>query len=55
MHCMFAGLTRGLPTGVQKSEPNMYLVVLGVLLIVMKWAEFGPVAEWSWWWVLDKN
>ncbi len=30
----------------------MYLVVLGVLLIVMKWAEFGPVAEWSWWWVL---
>jgi small Trp-rich protein len=30
----------------------MYLVVLGVLLIVMKWAEFGPVAEWSWWLVL---
>ena len=30
----------------------MYLVVLGVLLIVMKWAEFGPVANWSWWLVL---
>jgi small Trp-rich protein len=31
----------------------MYLVVLGVLLIVMKMAEFGPVAEWSWWLVLS--
>jgi len=30
----------------------MYLVVLGLLLIVMKWAEFGPVAAWSWWVVL---
>lgn len=26
----------------------MYFVVLGVLLLVMKVAEFGPVAEWSW-------
>ncbi len=30
----------------------MYLVVLGVLLLVMKLAEFGPVAEWSYWIVL---
>lgn len=30
----------------------MYFVVLGVLLLVMKVAEFGPVAEWSWGWVL---
>ncbi|MGY4829633.1 TIGR04438 family Trp-rich protein [Sphaerotilaceae bacterium SBD11-9] len=30
----------------------MYLVVLGVLLLVMKVAEFGPVAEWSWFAVL---
>lgn len=30
----------------------MYLVILGVLLIVMKWAEFGPVGDWSWWVVL---
>ena len=26
----------------------MYFIVLGVLLLVMKLAEFGPVAEWSW-------
>ncbi len=30
----------------------MYLVVLGVLLLVMKLAEFGPVAQWSYWVVL---
>jgi len=30
----------------------MYLVVLGVLLLVMKLAEFGPVAQWSYWIVL---
>jgi small Trp-rich protein len=26
----------------------MYLIVLGLLLILMKVAEFGPVANWSW-------
>lgn len=26
----------------------MYFVVLGVLLLVMKLAEFGPVGEWGW-------
>ena len=31
----------------------MYLIVLGVLLIAMKLAEFGPVAIWDWWWVLS--
>ena len=30
----------------------MVFVIAGVLLIVMKVAEFGPVAEWSWWVVL---
>jgi small Trp-rich protein len=30
----------------------MWFVVLGVLLVVMKVAEFGPVAAWAWWWVL---
>lgn len=30
----------------------MVFVVLGVLLLVMKIAEFGPVGAWSWWWVL---
>lgn len=27
----------------------MYFVVLGVLQLLMKVAEFGPVAGWSWW------
>ena len=30
----------------------MVFVVLGCLLIALKWAEFGPVAAWSWWLVL---
>lgn len=30
----------------------MAFVVLGVLLLVMKLADFGPVGQWSWWWVL---
>lgn len=31
----------------------MYLTLIGVLLLLMKWLEFGPVAQWSWWWVLS--
>ena len=31
----------------------MAFVIVGVLFIVMKVAEFGPVAEWSWWLVLS--
>ncbi len=30
----------------------MYFIVLGVLLLVMKLAGFGPVGEWSWWAIL---
>jgi small Trp-rich protein len=30
----------------------MAFVIVGVVLIVMKLAAFGPVAVWSWWWVL---
>jgi small Trp-rich protein len=30
----------------------MYLIVLGTLLLIMKVAAFGPVAEWPWWVVL---
>ncbi|HJV61921.1 MAG TPA: TIGR04438 family Trp-rich protein [Albitalea sp.] len=30
----------------------MALVILGVLLLVMKVADFGPVAAWPWWLVL---
>lgn len=30
----------------------MYLLGLGIALLLMKYLEFGPVAEWSWWIVL---
>ena len=30
----------------------MWLLVVGVLMLLMKWAEFGPVATWSWWIVI---
>ena len=30
----------------------MYLLGLGVVLLLMKYLEYGPVAEWSWWVVL---
>ena len=30
----------------------MPMVIVGVLLLVCKMAEFGPVANWSWWIVL---
>jgi len=31
----------------------MYLLIIGVALLAMKYLEFGPVAEWSWWIVLS--
>lgn len=31
----------------------MAFVLLGLVLLVMKSAEFGPVAGWSWMWVLS--
>ena len=27
----------------------MYLLGLGLILLAMKYLEFGPVAAWSWW------
>jgi small Trp-rich protein len=30
----------------------MYAVIVGVLLLVAKLAEFGPMANWSWWLIL---
>ena len=30
----------------------MYLVLLGLLLLALKWMEVEPVAQWAWWWVL---
>ena len=31
----------------------MWFVVIGVLLILLKLIEFGPVDGLSWWWVLS--
>jgi small Trp-rich protein len=31
----------------------MYLLFLGIALMLLKYLEFGPVAEWSWLWVLS--
>lgn len=31
----------------------MYLLGLGLLLLVLKYAAWGPVADWSWWLVLS--
>ena len=30
----------------------MWFLGVGVVLLLMKWLEFGPVAAWSWWVVL---
>ena len=30
----------------------MALVWIGALLMVLKWLEIDPVAQWSWWWIL---
>ena len=30
----------------------MYMLVLGIFLVVLKYAEVSPVAAWSWWWTL---
>jgi small Trp-rich protein len=30
----------------------MYLIGLGVILMLMKYLEMGPVAAWEWWVVL---
>lgn len=40
-------------TGSAAWELSMAFVIAGVLLIVMKLAEFGPPADWSWWWILS--
>ena len=31
----------------------MYLLGIGILLLLMKYLEVGPVAVWSWWVVLS--
>ena len=31
----------------------MYLLLIGIALLAMKYMEFGPVAAWEWWVVLS--
>ena len=31
----------------------MYTLVLGILLILLKYLEVSPVVNWTWWWVLS--
>jgi small Trp-rich protein len=31
----------------------MYMVLLGVILLILKLAEFGAVGAWSWWIILS--
>jgi small Trp-rich protein len=31
----------------------MLLLVAGIILLALKYLEFGPFAEWSWWAVLS--
>lgn len=31
----------------------MVFIVIGLLLIVLKFADIAPVAAWTWWWVLS--
>ena len=30
----------------------MWFVLIGCLLVLLKLADLGPVAAWTWWWVL---
>lgn len=29
----------------------MYLLGLSILLLLLRYFEIGPVAEWPWWWI----
>jgi small Trp-rich protein len=31
---------------------TVWLIGIGFILLLMKWLQFGPVANWSWWLVL---
>ena len=30
----------------------MYLLIIGIALVLLKYLEIGPVATWTWWWIL---
>lgn len=31
----------------------MYLLLIGLVLLLLKYQQIGWVADWSWWWVLS--
>ncbi|MBL8516063.1 MAG: TIGR04438 family Trp-rich protein [Betaproteobacteria bacterium] len=31
----------------------MYLLIIGFLLVLLKFMDINPVSQWSWWWVLS--
>ena len=33
-------------------EAVMYLLLLGIAMMLLKYLQVGFVAHWSWWWVL---
>ena len=35
------------------SKQPSFLTILGFIFLILKLAEIGPVATWSWWWVLS--
>ena len=41
-----------LPVRKKERGGAMYFVGLGLVLLLMKYMEIGPVAAWSWLWVL---
>jgi small Trp-rich protein len=49
------GNTRPFPlkTPQNPQELPMYLLLIGIVGLVMKYLEIGPVAAWSWWIVLS--
>jgi small Trp-rich protein len=48
------GAYRNLPSFIGPlPESVMYLLILGVALILLKYLEIGVVANLSWWWVLS--
>ncbi len=30
----------------------MVFVIVGVIMLALKLFEYGPVAAWSWWWII---
>jgi small Trp-rich protein len=52
IQCLNGFRESGLTDGANGEEAIMYFVGLGVLLLVLKLGEVGPVDRWPWWLVL---